>query len=104
MKKSGLFKNRHAARSPLTNTPAQTRCWGTRARNDGYYIRNAALRSGISIITTVAAAAAAVEAIESMQKEDWKIKSLQDYYKQLDIKVQTKTFGKVKGAPVKGKA
>jgi len=79
--------------SLVINTPA-----GTHAKNDGFFIRNAALRSGISIITTLAAAAAAAEAIECEQKEDWKIKSLQDYYARLNIKVEPKTFGKVKKA------
>jgi carbamoyl-phosphate synthase large subunit len=79
--------------SLVINTPA-----GTHAKNDGYYIRNAALRSGLTIVTTLAAAEAAAEAIESEQKEDWQIKSLQQYYAKLDIKVEAKTFGKVKKA------
>jgi hypothetical protein len=61
------------------------------------------LRSGLTIVTTLAAAEAAAEAIECEQKEDWQIKSLQDYYAQLDIKVEAKTFGKVK-KPEKTKA
>ncbi len=53
------------------------------SRKDGYQIRNATLSAGLPIITTLAAAAAAAEAIESLQKENWTIRSLQDYYRLL---------------------
>ncbi len=65
----------------VINTPS-----GASSRKDGFAIRNAALGAGVPIITTVAAAAAATEAIESMQKEDWTIRSLQDYYASLKTK------------------
>lgn len=65
--------------SIVINTPS-----GARSRSDGYAIRNAALGAGVPIITTVAAANAATQAIESLQKEDWDIRSLQDYYRELE--------------------
>lgn len=64
--------------SLVINTPS-----GAKSRKDGYAIRNAALATGVPIITTVASAAAAAEAIESLQKDNWTIRSLQDYYKSL---------------------
>ncbi|MCG3206053.1 MAG: Carbamoyl-phosphate synthase large chain [Elusimicrobia bacterium] len=67
--------------SLIINTPS-----GAHSRKDGYAIRNAALGAGVPIITTLAAAAAATEAIESLQKDAWTIRSLQDYYKLLSKK------------------
>ena len=63
----------------VLNTPS-----GAHSRKDGFAIRNAALGAGVPIITTLAAADAAVEAIESLQKKNWTIRSLQDYYKILN--------------------
>jgi carbamoyl-phosphate synthase large subunit len=74
--------------SLVINTPS-----GAHSRKDGYAIRNAALGAGVPIITTIAAAAAATEAIESLQKEDWKIRSLQDYYASLNIKPRSTPRG-----------
>ncbi len=65
----------------VINTPS-----GAHSRKDGFAIRNAALGAGVPIITTLAAAAAATEAIESLQKNQWTIRSLQDYYKLLNAK------------------
>ncbi len=64
----------------VINTPS-----GAKSRKDGYAIRNAALATGVPVITTIAAADAAAEAIESLQKDKWTIKSLQDYYKSLPV-------------------
>jgi len=74
-----VIKNREV--SLVINVPS-----GARSRSDGFEIRKASLRAGISIITTLAAADAASYAIESLQKEKWTIKPLQDYYKQLAAK------------------
>ncbi len=63
----------------VLNTPS-----GAHSRKDGFQIRNAALGAGVPIITTLAAAAAAAEAIESLQKKSWTIRSLQDYYRSLN--------------------
>jgi len=62
----------------VINTPS-----GGQAQSDGFAIRNAALMAGIPIITTLAAADAATVAIESLQKDKWTIRSLQDYYRLL---------------------
>lgn len=70
----------------VINTPS-----GAKSRKDGYAIRNAALATGVPIITTIAAADAAAEAIESLQKDQWTIRSLQDYYKSLSLKPAAKT-------------
>jgi carbamoyl-phosphate synthase large subunit len=66
--------------SLIINTPSGIRSW-----SDGFEIRNAALRVGLPIITTIAAADAASIAIESAQKTSWSIRSLQDYYKKLNL-------------------
>jgi carbamoyl-phosphate synthase large subunit len=69
----------------VINTPS-----GARSQSDGFAMRNAALGAGVPIITTIAAAWAATQAIESLQKEAWEIRSLQDYYKSANVSVQTK--------------
>ncbi|MFN0118111.1 MAG: carbamoyl-phosphate synthase large subunit [Elusimicrobiota bacterium] len=76
--------------SLVINTPS-----GAKSQSDGYHIRNAALRSAIPIITTVAAFSAATEGIESLQKESWKIKSLQDYYSFFDSSKAIKNKEKI---------
>jgi carbamoyl-phosphate synthase large subunit len=63
----------------VLNTPS-----GAHSRKDGFAIRNAALGAGVPIITTLAAADAAAEAMESLQKRNWTIRSLQDYYRSLN--------------------
>jgi carbamoyl-phosphate synthase large subunit len=76
--------------SLVINTPS-----GARSQSDGFAIRNAALGAGVPIITTIAAAWAATQAIESLQKEDWEIKSLQDYYETVgkDVPASKKKLG-----------
>jgi carbamoyl-phosphate synthase large subunit len=66
--------------SLVINTPS-----GARSQSDGFAMRNAALGAGVPIITTIAAAWAATQAIESLQKDAWEIRSLQDYYKSANI-------------------
>jgi carbamoyl-phosphate synthase large subunit len=77
--------------SLIINTPSVAK-----SRADGYEIRNAALRTGLPIITTIAAADAASKAIESLQKENWKIRSLQDYYSDLDKRTADSTPNKLR--------
>jgi carbamoyl-phosphate synthase large subunit len=77
----------------VINTPS-----GARSRRDGYAVRNAALGAGIPIITTISATAAATEAIESLQKEAWTIRSLQDYYRLLNIPASVAKPTKTKSA------
>jgi carbamoyl-phosphate synthase large subunit len=79
--------------SLVINTPS-----GAHSRKDGYQIRNAALGASVPIITTLAAAAAATEAIESLQKDQWTIRSLQDYYKLLITRPAASTNGKTKAS------
>lgn len=74
-----IIKNHEV--SLVINTPS-----GARAQSDGFAIRNAALSARVPTITTLAAAEAATYAIDSLQKDKWTIRSLQDYYKELDIK------------------
>lgn len=68
-----IIKNKEVAL--VINTPS-----GTRAQSDGWAIRSAATEGGIPIITTLAAAKAATTAMELSQKENWTIRSIQDYY------------------------
>jgi carbamoyl-phosphate synthase large subunit len=56
------------------NTP-----FGRGARTDGYYIRTAAVETGVPMGTTIAGMAAAVQAIEALQAGDVGVRSLQEY-------------------------
>ena len=47
---------------------------------DGYYIRRSVLTYNIPYTTTIAGSLAISEAIMALQKEDWKVYSLQDYH------------------------
>ena len=47
---------------------------------DGYHIRRSALTYNIPYTTTIAGSRAISEAIMALQKEDWKVYSLQDYH------------------------
>jgi carbamoyl-phosphate synthase large subunit len=58
----------------VINTPS-----GSRGQSDMKPIRNLAVMSGISCITTIQGAQAAVKGIESILKRDFDIKSIQDY-------------------------
>jgi carbamoyl-phosphate synthase large subunit len=56
------------------NTP-----FGRRARSDGYYIRTAAVETGVPCITTMSGMAAAVQAIEARVLGEVAVRPLQDF-------------------------
>jgi carbamoyl-phosphate synthase large subunit len=58
----------------VINTP-----FGRETRSDGYQIRAAAIRHGVTNITTIEAAQAAVQAIEAIKEERLGVVALQDF-------------------------
>ena len=58
----------------IINTP-----YGVGPRLDGYEIRTAAVTRGVPCITTVQGLAAAVQGIESLQKNEAGVRSLQEH-------------------------
>jgi len=58
----------------VINTP-----FGRETRSDGYQIRAAAIRHGITNITTMEAAQAAVQAIEAIKEQRLEVSALQDH-------------------------
>ncbi len=60
----------------VINTPS-----GQKTRSDSYWLRRTALEYEIPYFTTIAGAKAALEAIKALQKQELKVKPLQDYYK-----------------------
>jgi carbamoyl-phosphate synthase large subunit len=58
----------------IFNTP-----FGRSARSDGYFIRQAAVTSGVPCITTMAGIAAAVQGIEALIRGDVTVRRLQSY-------------------------
>jgi carbamoyl-phosphate synthase large subunit len=58
----------------VINTP-----FGQETRSDGYHIRAAAIRHGVSNITTMAAAEASVQAIEAIREDRLAVSALQDF-------------------------
>jgi len=58
----------------VINTP-----FGQQTRSDGYHIRSAAIRHGITNITTLPAASAIVGAIEALKEGRLGVKALQDF-------------------------
>ncbi|MFO0844517.1 MAG: carbamoyl-phosphate synthase large subunit [Gemmataceae bacterium] len=68
-----LMKNKQV--SLVINTPS-----GKGTRTDEGKIRAAAVASGVTAITTLAAAQAAVEACEAMQSRPWTVTALQDRF------------------------
>ncbi|HEX9093105.1 MAG TPA: carbamoyl-phosphate synthase large subunit [Coriobacteriia bacterium] len=58
----------------VINTP-----FGQETRSDGYHIRAAAIRHGVSNITTVSAAQASVQAIEAILGDRLTVSALQDF-------------------------
>ncbi len=60
----------------IINTPS-----GRIPRKDEVVIRSTATLYNIPVITTLAGAKASVEAIEVLKKEDFKVKSIQEYHK-----------------------
>ncbi len=59
----------------ILNTPL-----GPRAYTDGMRIRQAAVRYGVPLLTTLSAAAASVQAIRAMRERDFTAMSLQEHY------------------------
>ena len=59
----------------VINTP-----FGKETRSDGYHIRAAAIRHGVTNITTMAGASAAVSAIEAAQRPRVQVHCLQDLH------------------------
>ena len=57
----------------VINTP-----FGQETRSDGYHIRAAAIRHGVTNITTMEAAQAAAQAIEAIKEERLEVSALQD--------------------------
>jgi len=58
----------------VINTP-----FGRETRSDGYHIRAAAIRHGVTNITTMEAAQAVVQAIQAVQEDRLGISALQDF-------------------------
>jgi carbamoyl-phosphate synthase large subunit len=57
----------------VINTP-----FGRETRSDGYHIRAAAIRHGVTNITTLEAAQAVVQAIEAIKEDRLVVSALQD--------------------------
>ena len=55
---------------------------GRRSSQDAYHIRRGALTYNIPYTTTVAGAKAVSEAIGALQKEEWQVRPLQEYYRE----------------------
>jgi carbamoyl-phosphate synthase large subunit len=53
---------------------------GRRSSLDAYHIRRGALMYNIPYTTTIAGARAVSEAIRALQKEEWQVRPLQEYY------------------------
>jgi carbamoyl-phosphate synthase large subunit len=60
----------------VINTP-----FGREPRTDGYYIRTAAVRSGIPCITTIPGILAAVQGVEAVRGGSGRPRSLQEYHR-----------------------
>lgn len=60
----------------IINTPL-----GESAFDDGSYIRMAAVRYGVPLLTTLSAAQAAVNGIRTLQNHDLRVRSLQEHYR-----------------------
>ncbi|MFZ9802394.1 MAG: hypothetical protein ACO3DO_03270, partial [Candidatus Nanopelagicales bacterium] len=63
----------------VVNTP-----YGVGPRTDGYQIRTAATDMSVPCITTAQGLKAALAGIESLQKSGFKVKSLQEWAKQIN--------------------
>ncbi|MEL7088355.1 MAG: carbamoyl phosphate synthase large subunit, partial [Planctomycetota bacterium] len=59
----------------IINTPTRKG-----AGTDEGKLRATAVRNGVTMITTMTAAKVAVQAIEAMRRDDWTVKSLQEYF------------------------
>ncbi len=73
---------------------------GQKALKDSKPIRSAAVSHGIPYVTTIAGAQAAVSAMDSLNKNDYTVKPIQDYgkavrkeiYRSNDNEVRNKLF------------
>jgi carbamoyl-phosphate synthase large subunit len=72
------MKNREA--HLIINTPS-----GRIPRKDEIVIRSSAVMYNIPVITTVAGAIASCKAIEVLRREDFDVKSIQEYHHFLNI-------------------
>jgi len=54
---------------------------GRRPSEDAYHIRQSAITYNIPYVTTIAGSRATGEAIRALQKNQWSIRAIQDYYK-----------------------
>ncbi len=61
----------------VINTPL-----GAKSKADSYYIRRTALIYGVPYFTTIAAAKAAALAISRMKREEFKVKSIQEFHRE----------------------
>ena len=79
---------------------------GRRSSLDAYHIRRGALTYNIPYTTTIAGAKAVSEAFRALQKEDWQVRPLQEYYKEQGSGARVQGSGKDKKKklePGKGK-
>jgi carbamoyl-phosphate synthase large subunit len=77
----------------VINTP-----FGRETRSDGYHIRAAAIRHGVTNITTMEAAQAVVQAIQAVQEDRLGISALQDTDQWVAPPVKRRTPGESTGA------
>ncbi|MBO9309603.1 MAG: carbamoyl-phosphate synthase large subunit [Chloroflexi bacterium] len=54
---------------------------GSQSHDDGRFIRNAAAKYRVPIVTTLSAAQAAVQGIQALRKEPLRVRSLQEHYR-----------------------
>jgi carbamoyl-phosphate synthase large subunit len=71
-----LMKNREVAMIVITSS-------GKKPRVDTGIIRSTAVRHNVPLITTVSAAQAAVNAIEAMLKGESRVKTIQEYHREV---------------------
>lgn len=64
----------------IFNTPEGSSS-GESTREDGYLIRTAAVLADVPLVTTVPGLGAATQGIESLQRGDIEVRSLQDWYR-----------------------
>jgi len=71
-----LMKNREVAMIVVTSS-------GKKPREDTVVIRSTAVRHSVPLITTISAAQAAVNAIEAMLKGESRVKTIQEYHREV---------------------
>jgi carbamoyl-phosphate synthase large subunit len=67
----------------VVNTPR-----GSGPRADGHHIRRACVRYGVACVTTVAAALAAAAGMEEQHRGDASVRSLQDYHRGAQLRLE----------------